>query len=171
MNPLNLIGEPEYQHVVLNHLPIVGLAVATLVLGVAVVMRNRGAVILGLILVALLAASVWPVIDSGESAYNRIRSIADPDGAALLKQHMLLADRWAKLFYLTALAAAAAVVLVWKRPKKLRLGGIPVVVLAVASLVAAMAIAKVGGEVRHPEFRSNTELVPDHVDEGHDHEH
>lgn len=168
---MSLLPQPEYLHVLLNHLPIVGLAVASLVLIGAVAVRNRAAALIGLALVAVLAASAWFVIESGESAYNRIRAISDPGSASLLKQHMLLADRWAWLYYLTALAAVAAVAVVWKRPAKLRLAGIPVVVLALASLMAGAAIAKLGGRVRHPEFRPGSTLVPQDIPADHSHEH
>jgi len=158
-------------HAALNHLPIIGLAVASLVLLAAVALRNRVAALLGLALVAVLAALVWPVIQSGESAYNRIRAISDPDSVSLLKQHMLLADRWAWLYYLTALAAVAGAVVVWKRPEKLRLAGIAAAALAFASLMVGMAIGKLGGQVRHPEFRPGSTLVPPDILGKHDHEH
>ncbi len=166
-----MLQRPEYLHVVLNHLPVVGLAVAAAALIVALTIKSRGAVLGALALVALLAASVWPVVQSGESAYNRLRAISDPDSAALLKEHMLLADSWAWLYYLTALAAAAGAVVVWKRPEKLRLAGIPVAALALASLLAGATIAKLGGEVRHPEFRPGSTLVPQDLPAEHDHEH
>lgn len=166
----DLLQKPEYLHALLNHLPLVGLAVAVLALIVALASRSRGAVLGGLVLVAVMAASAWPVLQSGESAYNRIRAVSEPDSAALLKEHMLLADRWAWLYYLTALAAVAGVVVVWKRPAKLRLAGIPVVALAAASLLAGAAIAKLGGEIRHAEFRPGSTLVPQDVPAGHSHE-
>lgn len=166
-----LLHKPEYLHVVLNHLPIVGLPVAALALVVALAVRSLGAVLGSLLLVAVLAASAYPVIQSGESAYNRIRAISDDESAALLKEHMLLANRWAWLFYLTAVFAVAGALVVWKRPEKLRLAGIPAVVLALASLIAGLAIAKLGGEIRHPEFRPGSTLVPEGIPAEHHHEH
>ena len=162
---------PEHLHVLLNHLPVVGLAVAGLALVIALAAKSRGAVLGSFLLVAVMAASAWPVIQSGESAYNRIRAISDSESASLLKQHMLMADRWAWLYYLTALAAAVGVAVVWKRPAKLRLAGIPVVALAVASLITGAVIAKLGGEVRHAEFRSASTLVPQDLPTEHNHEH
>lgn len=162
---------PEHLHALLNHLPIIGLAVAGLALVIALASKSRGAVLGCLVLVAVMAASAWPVIQSGESAYNRIRAISDTEGASLLREHMLMADRWAWLYYLTALAAAAGVAVVWKRPAKLRLAGIPVVALAVSSLATGAAIAKLGGEVRHAEFRPGSTLVPQDVPSEHNHEH
>lgn len=83
-------------------MPIIGLAVAGSALVVALASRNRGTVLGSLMLVAVMATSVWPVIKSGESAYKRIRAISDSEGASLLKPHMLIADRWAWLYYLVA---------------------------------------------------------------------
>ena len=167
----DLLQKPEYLHVLLNHLPIVGLAVAALTLVVALVVRSRGAVLGSLVLVAVMAASAWPVIQSGESAYNRIRAISDSESASLLKQHMLLADRWAWLYYLTALAAAVGIAVVWKRPAKLRLAGIPVVALAVASLMTGALIAKLGGDVRHAEVRPGSTVVTQNIPIEHNHEY
>jgi len=159
----------------LNHLPIIRLAVAGLALVVALASRNRGTVMGSLMLVAVMATSVWPVIKSGESAYNRIRAISDSEGASLLKPHILIADRWAWLYYLTALAAAAAALAAWKRPEKLRWFGIPVALLAAVNLTAGGVVAKPGGEVRHLEFRpgstlSHPDLPPNH-DREHEHAH
>ena len=53
--------EPEHLHVLLNHLPLVGLVVAVVVLVVALLLRNRPATILALALVGLLAGTAWPV--------------------------------------------------------------------------------------------------------------
>lgn len=170
---MNLSAQPEYVHVVLNHLPIVGLAVAIVALIAAVALRNRAGALVGLALVAVLAASAWPVIESGESAYNRIRAIADSDGSAPLKEHMLMADRWGKLYYLAALAAVTGVIVVWRRPEKLRLAGVLVTLLALAALGAGVSIARLGGQVRHPEFRPGSTLVPSDLpaEHNHDHEH
>jgi hypothetical protein len=147
------LRRPEYVHVLLNHFPIVGLAVALMALGIGAISKNSTAIIGSLLPVALTAISVWPVIESGESAFNSIRSISDPDGVTALKRHMLLADRWSLLYYVTAAAAALGALLVWRRPKSARLAVAVVILLGVASLVAGVNIAKLGGQVRHPEFR------------------
>lgn len=167
----DLLQKPEYLHTLLNHLPIVGLAVAGLALVIAIAAKSRGAVLGSFVLVAVMAASAWPVIQSGESAYNRIRAITDSESASLLKQHMLMADRWAWLYYLTALVAAVGVAVAWKRPAKLRLAAIPVAALVAASLITGATIAKLGGETRHAEFRPGSTLVPQDLPREHNHEH
>lgn len=162
---------PEYLHTLLNHLPIVGLAVALLAVGIALLSKHRTAIAGSLLLVGLFAASAWPVIESGESAYNGIRAISDPDGAALLKRHMLLADRWAWLYYVTAAAALAGGVIAWKRPKWQHWAVVTVAIYAARSRATSVAVAKLGGQVRHAEFRPGSMLVPRGIPAEHNHEH
>ncbi len=167
----SLSQPPEYLHALLNHLPIVGPAMALLALGVALLSKHRIAIAGSLLLVGLFAASAWPVIESGESAYNGIRAIAAPDGAALLKRHMLLADRWAGLYYVTAAAALAGAVIAWQRSKWQNWAAIAVAIFAAGSLATSAAVAKLGDQVRHAEFRSGSTMVPQDIPSEHHHDH
>lgn len=148
------LAQPEYVHVLLNHLPITGLLVALLGLLVALIFNQRAALLLALALVTLTAVSVWPVAEYGERGYDRVLAMADDDGQAYLKEHARLADRWMFLYYATAAAGVIALVTGWKRPNYVRAAGIIVALLAVGSLVAGGVIAGYGGKVRHREFRT-----------------
>jgi len=152
--------KPECLHETLNHLPPVGQAVGSLAVVVALAPSSHGAALGSFVPVALMAASAWPVLRPGESTYNCIRAISDSGSVALLKQQMLLAGHWVWLCYLAALAAIAAVGVVWKHPAKQRLAGLAVV-----------AIAKLAGEVRHPESRSGPTLVSQDTPEEHSCKH
>jgi len=147
------IQQPEYIHVLLNHFPITGLFVALLFLLAAAAINNRSAQFVGLALVAILALSVWPVAHFGEEGYDRVLAMSDDAGGQYLKHHAALADHWIFLYYITAAAAAAALVAGWKKPKWLRPASVMVAVLTVASLVAGAVIADCGGKIRHREFR------------------
>ena len=147
------LNQPEYLHILLNHLPLVGLAVAVVATLAALILRLRGAIVVGLSLMVLLSAAAWPVMESGENAYNRIRPLADEAGKRALRQHMDLAEDWGKLYYATAAVALLALVAAWKKPRWLWLPAILAILLAAASLVAGALIAEAGGCIRHPEFR------------------
>lgn len=152
-NLLEALKEPEYVHVLLNHLPLAGLFAALFSLVGALVLRNRPAVLAGMALVSLFSLSAWPVAEFGEEGFDRVLSMTDDDGAAYLKHHRDLADRWVFLFYLTAGAGALGLVASWKWPKALRPAAAVVALLAASSLVAGGVIAEAGGKVRHREFR------------------
>ncbi len=147
------LRQPEYVHVAINHFPLIGLLVAMLALIIALLIRNRPTIFLGLILLALLALSAWPVFEYGEAGYDRVLSMSDDPGRAFLKHHEELAERWVFLYYVTAGLAGLALILGWKRPKTLTPLSLVCVLLAAASLTAGFFIAKTSGEVRHREFR------------------
>lgn len=147
------IQQPEYDHVLLNHLPLVGLLVALIFLIVTILIKNRAGVLLSLAMVALLALSAWPVAHYGEQAYDRVLAMSDETGGAYLKEHRALADRWIFLYYVTSAAAAVALVAGWKKPRWLRPAASVVALLTAGSLLAGAVIADVGGKIRHREFR------------------
>jgi hypothetical protein len=147
------VQQPEYVHILLNHLPLTGLLVALLFLVAALVMNHRPAALLALGGVALLSLSAWPVAHFGEEAYDRVLAMSDEAGSEYLKRHAELADRWIFLYYVTSGFAAAALAVGWRKPKLLRPMGAVAALLAVASLIAGGVIAENGGKIRHREFR------------------
>ncbi len=163
--------EPEHFHVLLNHLPLVGLMVAVVVLVAALLLRNRPATVLGLALVGLLAGLAWPVIESGQSSYVRVRELADEDGKVHLRHHMVLAERWDKLYYATAAVAVLELLAAWRWPRGLQALAVLAALLAAASLVAGALIADAGGKIRHPEFRTGPAPVDPFSGDEHQHSH
>ena len=73
-------SQPEYIHVLLNPLPVYGLATGCLGLFIALILRSRRGQIATLVVVLLTAASAWPVKEYGEQAYDRVLSMTDADG-------------------------------------------------------------------------------------------
>ena len=64
------LSRPEYIHVLINPLPVYGLAMGCLGLVVAVLLRSRRAQIATLAIILVTAASAWPVKEFGEQAYR-----------------------------------------------------------------------------------------------------
>ena len=148
------MDQPEYVHVVINHLPLCGLAVAMLALIAALAVKDRAATRIGLALVGLLALSAWPVYHYGEAGYDRVLSMSDQAGQKYLAYHQQLGERWIFLYFITAGVAVLGWALAWKWPRTLVLSSVLALLLAGASLSAGIVIAKAGGAIRHREFRS-----------------
>ncbi len=148
-----LLQQPEYVHAAINHFPLIGVFIAMLALLGGMVTRSRAGTYVGLVLLALTAISVWPVVEYGEAGYDRVLSMSDDIGQAYLKHHAQLADRLAFLYYITAGVAALTAGLSFKWVKLLLPGSVLCLVLACGSLVAGIYIAQAGGEIRHREFR------------------
>jgi hypothetical protein len=149
----SLLKRPEYIHAAINHLPLVGLLAAMIVLVAALFLKHRPTLFFALGMVAVFALSVWPVYEFGEQGFDRVLTMADDPGQAFLRLHAQMAARWCFLYYVTAAMAAIGIGLTWKWPQL----GAPLAILtllvAAASLVAGICIAQAGGEVRHREFR------------------
>lgn len=148
------LQQPEYLHVLLNPLPVYGLAIALLGLITAMCLGSRGGQVTALVLIFVCAASAWPVAHYGEAAESNVLAMADEDGQAWLKAHEHRADELIYIFYALALVSAAAIFAPKKWPKTARPLLVLTLLLAVASLAAGGYIASAGGKIRHREFRT-----------------
>jgi len=152
----SLFQQSEYLHLLFNPVLTHLLPVAALGLLVSLAMRRHGAVKVALVLVFLSAILVWPTIHYGEGAYDRMVPEVDEAGGEWLDIHMYRAESWAWLFFVTALAALAALLapLKWTR-SSLPLAGLTLALGLTASGIGAY-IAYPAGKVRHAELRNVT---------------
>jgi hypothetical protein len=147
----------EYVHILLNPMPIYGLSTGVLGLLIAFLLRNRKAQVVALWLIFASAAAAVPTYVSGQKAYHKIYLIADSEGQGSLDAHMHRAERLIYVFYGLVVIALAALVLPAKWPKLSFPLTVMALVVALGSLAAGGWIAKAGGEVRHSEFRSESQ--------------
>ncbi len=153
---------PEYVHVLLNPMPVYGMAMGVLALGAALLARNQTERSIGLGLVIVAAASAWPVAHFGQNAYKQVRGLADDAGTDALDEHMERADKLVYVFYATALLGIAALASQKKFPKAATPLTAITLAAAVASLGAGGWISKAGGKIRHPEFRQASPPASEH---------
>ena len=146
--------QPEYVHVLLNPLPIYGLAMGWIGLIIAAVLRSRSAQITTLVLVLIGAASAWPVYEFGEQAYDRVLSMADEPGRAWLDEHRDRGEDCIWFFYGLAVLSAVALVAPRRWPRSAGPLVASVILLGVATLGIGGYIAYAGGKIRHREFRN-----------------
>jgi hypothetical protein len=155
------LQNPAYQHLLINHLPIIGTAMGVVALVVGLAVRQQAALLPGLVILLVAGISAWPVHETGSAAYKPIRKISDDSGSDWLDEHMDRADSTVWFFYTMAGLAGLAMTV----PRKWPSAGVP---LAVASAMAGVVctgvagyIARPGGLVRHTEFRpSATQAEP-----------
>jgi hypothetical protein len=148
------LRQPEYIHVLINPLPIYGLAMGWIGLIIAFFLRSRRAQIATLALILISAASAWPVYELGQQSYDRVLSMADTDGQAWLEEHQDRAQDLIYFFYALALLSAAAIGVPMKWPKSSMPLTLAVIVLGVVVIGMGAYIAQAGGKIRHREFRN-----------------
>jgi len=148
------IRQPEYLHVLLNPLPVYGLAVALLGLLIAIFLRSRRGQIVTLVLILVTSGSAWPVFELGEQSSDRVLSMSDEQGGAWLKEHERRADQLVVFFYVLAALSLAALVIPWKFPRSRLPLALTTLILGFAILGMGAYIAQAGGKIRHREFRN-----------------
>jgi len=148
------LRQPEYVHVLLNPLPIYGLASGWIWLIITLFLRSRRAQIATLALVLISAASAWPVYEYGEQAYDRVLTMTDDDGHAWLDEHRDRAEDLIWIFYALAVLSAIAIAAPIKWPKSSGPLVIAVILLGAVTVGSGGYIAYAGGRIRHREFRN-----------------
>jgi hypothetical protein len=148
------LSQPEYIHVLINPLPVYGLAMGIIGLIIALLQRSRSAQIAPLALILLSGAIAWPVVHYGEEGYDRVLSMSDDQGQAWLKVHEHRADELVWSFYVLAAVAATAILAPLKWPKSAT--ALTIITLLLSFLVLGIGgyIAHAGGKIRHREFRN-----------------
>jgi cell division protein FtsW (lipid II flippase) len=148
------LRQPEYIHVLINPLPVYGLAMGLIALIVAFFFKSRPAQIVALIVVFICSASAWPVYEFGEQAYDRVLSMADDPGRAWLDEHQDRAEDLIWFFYGLAVLSAVALVAPRKWPRCATPLVVAVILFSVVTLGCGGYIAYAGGRIRHREFRN-----------------
>lgn len=149
----SIFQQPEYIHVLINPLPVYGLAAGLIGLTIAIFERSRRATVAALAIVFVSGASAWPVYELGQQAYDRVLSMADNDGQAWLAEHAHRAESLVWFFYALAVLSALGLILPIKWPRSSVWFATIVLVLGAVCLGAGGYISYAGGRVRHREFR------------------
>jgi hypothetical protein len=148
------LRQPEYIHVLINPLPVYGLAMGLLGLVIAFFLKSRPAQIVTLIIVMISAASAWPVYEFGEQAKNPVISMENEAGQAWLEEHEDRAKDCIWFFYGLAALSAVALVAPRKWPRSATPLVAAVILLSAVTLGFGGYIAYAGGKIRHREFRN-----------------
>lgn len=157
MNFFNVIrehlNEPEYLHVLINPMPIYGLAMGVLAMIVALVYRSRPAIVGALVVICVSGLSAWPTYHYGEAGYDRVKSMSDSAGEQWLDEHMARGEKLIAAFYILAAVAFAGITAPLKWPRSSLPLAVVTLVLAFVTLGIGGWIAYAGGHIRHKEFR------------------
>jgi hypothetical protein len=145
--------KPEYLHVLVNPLPVYGMAMGIVALALGFLLRSRPARVVGLAVVGLAAISAWPAYELGEEGYDRVLAMSDHNGTLWLDEHVYRAKTLIALFYVLAAIAAAGVLCPLKWPRWDAPLSAATLGVAILALAAGAWIAYAGGKIRHKEFR------------------
>jgi len=149
---------PAHIHLAINHVPIIGLAVACLPVLIGILFHSRGALASGLLAVILCAGAMPFIMETGEEAYESFTdgSISpgmDVAGKAAFREHGHRAKFTAPVVYAAGILSLVALLALIKFPRQAAWIGWAVLVGSTLSIALSVWTAEAGGRIRHPEFR------------------
>jgi uncharacterized membrane protein len=145
---------PAHLHLLLNHLPTVGSAAALCLLLLAFVRRDEALKHAGLEGLFLIAVVTLPAYTSGVAAQQDLRERLQLSANAMRVHH----DAALAGFAVTEFAGFVAWIALWQSRRRGRAarGLVPAATLLSILALALMArAATLGGEIRHPEIRTD----------------
>jgi len=154
------LNQPEYVHVLLNPLPIYGLALGAIALSAAMILKSRPAQITALILIFIGAGSTIPVIHYGDAGYDSVDSSMTDDADAWLDAHGQRALRAVPEFDALIALSLAALFIPWKWPKSALILNSLALALTIVDFCLAGWIGYAGGQAMHKEFRGGMPPEP-----------
>ena len=156
---------PAHLHLALNHVPIIGLSVATLPLLIGILFKSRGALASGLLAVVLCVGTLPAIMETGEAAQESfvdgsIEPGMDQAGKAAFREHSGRAKFTAPVVYAAGLLALIALLTLIKFPREAGIIGWAVFIGILLSVGLSVWTAEAGGRIRHPEFRHAASAPP-----------
>jgi hypothetical protein len=151
---------PAHLHVLINHIPIIGLPIILLLLAWGLLRREDAVVRAALIGTVLLAVGTWFTDYTGDGAKDDIRHLAWAN-KAVITAHEDAGDQAEMVAIATGVVALATLVLArGGRPMRRPLLFAVLVLLIGSSALAARAGWR-GGKIRHNEFGLTPAASPD----------
>ena len=149
---------PEHLHIALNHVALIGLAVAIIPLLLGLIRKDRGALLSGLLIVLVCGLSIPVVTETGDGAVERLVAGTagvqlDRTSQAFLKEHEVRADIAAIFVYIAMAFAAVSLLTMRFAPAYLYKAAALVLVDCILCTALLIWTAEAGGQIRHPEFR------------------
>ncbi len=154
-------SNPVYRHLLVNHLPLIGLLAGALTLAVALLTRRAVAQIPALVLIVLMAASAFLAFETGEAAYKPARASLDDPGVDWLDIHYDRAHLGIGVFYATGALAIAALLAPLKWPRSRPWLAAAVLLACLLSLLVGAWIAQAGGYASHAAIRPPLPILDD----------
>lgn len=152
---------PAHLHLALNHIPIIGLAFASLPIVIGILAQSRTTIAAGLFATLLCACAVPTIMQTGSEASHSFKEgktlpPLDEAGKIALHMHAGRADKTAPVIYACAILALFALFALVKFPHAALWLSAAVLLGNAISISLSVWTAEAGGRIRHLEFRPAT---------------
>ena len=165
---IHAVFSPTHLHLAINHVPIIGLAVACVPVLLGILFHSRGALASGLVAVLLCVGTMPFIMQTGEAAQESFADGSidpgmDMAGKSAFREHSKRAKLTAPVVYAVGILALLALLTLIKFPRQAAWIGWAVLLGSAISIGLSVWTAEAGGRIRHTEFRSVKESLSESV--------
>lgn len=156
-------------HLVVNHLPIVGILIGLLVLVTGFILKKPEVKVTALGIFIFSALVSFAAFYSGEGAeeiVDKIPGISE----TIINQHEESAELFFTIVLILGAVSLGTMLLEIKKSKLSKFGFILVILFVLAAGVLAKNVGTTGGEIRHTEIRYDSNLIQIQSEKDHDDE-
>lgn len=154
-------------HLIVNHLPIVGILIGILVLVTGFILKKPEVKVTAMGIFVFSALASFAAFYSGDGAEEIVEQIPGIS-ETLINQH----EESAELFFTVSLILGAISLITMfleiKKYKFAKFGFILVLLISLATGVLSKNVGTTGGEIRHTEIRNDANLIQIQTEENHD---
>jgi len=141
-----------YFHLFLNHFPITGVLIGTLILIAGMIYKNQGVTMSGLGTIVFAAFTAILAYLTGEPAEKAVKDLPDV-AQSLISRHEDMATIGMYLLIPAGLLAAVTFYSILKKEGTVRFLLFITLILALISSAGMIYTGHTGGQIRHSEFR------------------
>lgn len=145
-------------HLVVTHLPIVGVLIGFLVLLSGYIIKNPQVKNTALGIFVFSALTSIPAFYTGEGAEEIVENLPGVS-ETLIHKHEETAELFFTMMLILGGVSLATLFLEYKKSKMVKYGFIAVMILSITSIVIAKYVGTSGGEITHIEIRSDADLI------------
>lgn len=147
-------------HLVLNHLPIIGLLIGTLILLVGILLKSPVSKKIALTVILLSSISAIPSFSSGEGAEEVVEHMEGmtKETHHLIHEHEEKAELFMPFAWTLIVLSLISIFLEWKKNKIAKFIQIATLLVALVATYIAREVGTSGGEISHPEIRKDFKM-------------
>lgn len=148
-------------HLLLNHFPIIGLIIGTLILLAGIILKSVVSRKIAYVVILVCSIIAIPTLGSGEEAEEILEQMSEmtKERHHLIHEHEEKAELFMPFAWTLIFLSLASIFVEWRKMKFAKYLAIITLVMSLVACYLVREVGNSGGEISHPEIRKDFKLI------------